>query len=264
MANTIQFLFYVVTSLEILPLVASASIEVSQLGTRNEEPEGSYFRDPTASGLLYAHIILMVFSWVVCLPLILAACSIKSNLWFLGQVFFLGSHAFGLVLGSVYKSKVPNLYPASSHHKIGWTLSLLVILQLLLGVLYITRTSQKSFSYESIPTQPNYTTPLENYHSEVEIEATQSTERSNTLHEVPLLSGRLNPLDRYISNMSWARRWSNITEPHRVVRIFEISYTILSRILPVLGFVAICTGLVTMTGIFVCVLTFTVLVWSPD
>jgi hypothetical protein len=52
-----------------LPLTA-ASVNASTAETLGDNvPPNNYFREPAASNFLYAHIIFMVLSWVIALPL---------------------------------------------------------------------------------------------------------------------------------------------------------------------------------------------------
>jgi hypothetical protein len=95
----------------------------------------SYFREPTASSLLYAHSInvtgmdmcssnlfvtlLSLFfsrSALICEGLNLDIAS--SNLSYPAQILFLGLHAVGVIIGLAYNSKTPDLYPNSAHRKL--------------------------------------------------------------------------------------------------------------------------------------------------
>ena len=50
-----------------------------------------------------------------------------------GQLFFLGLHSIGLLLGTVYSSKTPDLYENNAHNRIGWVVTCIVVVQCIIG-----------------------------------------------------------------------------------------------------------------------------------
>jgi len=50
------------------------------------------------------------------------------------QSLFLVCHALGLVVGTVYNSKTPDLYENNAHHKLGWVVTWIASAQVLMGL----------------------------------------------------------------------------------------------------------------------------------
>ncbi|RFU33044.1 hypothetical protein B7463_g3278, partial [Scytalidium lignicola] len=72
---------------------------------------------------------------------------------------------------------------------------------------------------------------------------------SETLYDV-YLTHNSSLHHRFNEPTTWSQRWSNNFERHFVIRLVDISYEIILRVFPILGFVAICSGIVSMAGIF--------------
>ncbi len=53
----------------------------------------------------------------------------------LAQIFFLGVHGLGLLLGVIYSGKTPDLYENNAHNKIGWIVTWVVLAQTVNGVI---------------------------------------------------------------------------------------------------------------------------------
>ncbi|RDA90094.1 hypothetical protein CP533_4694 [Ophiocordyceps camponoti-saundersi (nom. inval.)] len=126
---------------------------------------GSYFTHPDHVGLIHAHIILMFLCWALVLPvavhlrltLLLLAVMLSlagSRLTLVSQYWFLGLNALGLVFGTVYNAKTPDLYPSNAHGKVGWFISWIAAAQVLLSLMGwaggIVRNRSPSPSSESL------------------------------------------------------------------------------------------------------------------
>lgn len=194
-----------------------------------------------------------------------------SNLAFPAQIWFLGLHAVGSILGLAYNSRTLDLYPGSSHNKVGWGLTGIALFQFGLRVLRkIVRTRSRITSGASdehspfIPTSQGGVTYRDStIYEDVEAEPSTSSAcssevgtRSNvsdseTLYDV-VLSPRHTAMDRrYDEPTSWKRRGINVFSSHQLALAMTIVYHASNLILLVLCFIAICTGIVTMTGILV-------------
>ena len=68
----------------------------------------------------------------------------RSRLALPTQLSFLSLHTVGLVLGSIYSSKTPDLYENNAHNKIGWIVTWIVVLQCIIGLVKSALTFQKS------------------------------------------------------------------------------------------------------------------------
>jgi hypothetical protein len=190
----------------------------------------------------------------------------SSNLRYPFHVAYLGLHGIGIILGLAYKSKTPDLYPGSSHTKLGWVLTVMIIAHFVVGVLRsFTKHGKPDAEHELTPfissesleggdpdsdhphqiSSPRNMSPG-SLRSECPTEDTDSA----TLLEVHLpYNSRLD--SRFHERISWSRRWLNISEPHLFIQLVDIGYDFVLRFFLILGFVTICTGIVTFAGIFV-------------
>lgn len=94
----------------------------------------TYFTHPEHRGLIYAHIGLMVLSWVVILPLGVMFSLARSRYTLTLQAVFLATNALALLLGISYNAQTPDLYPNNAHHKVGWIATWAVSAQVLVGL----------------------------------------------------------------------------------------------------------------------------------
>lgn len=118
----------------------------------------SYFTYAEHTTAIYAHIALMVIGWVVLLPIgkkaflpkALLLVSTKADNWTSAAVMFsiarsrytlptqfvfLATNAIGVVVGTVYNAKTPDLYPNNAHHKLGWLVTWVVCAQVMIGLI---------------------------------------------------------------------------------------------------------------------------------
>lgn len=58
----------------------------------------------------------------------------KSHLTLMSRLCFLATNALGLLLGTIYQARTPDLYPNNAHGKIGWIATWLVSSQLLMNL----------------------------------------------------------------------------------------------------------------------------------
>ncbi|TVY26246.1 putative membrane protein [Lachnellula hyalina] len=254
-----------------IPLTAIPMNASSEDVSSSSIPAESYFRDHTSSNLLYAHIIFMFLGWIVALPISIMLNIAKSNLRYPSHIAFLGLHGIGTVFGWAYNSRTLDLYPKASHNNLGWALSALIFSHFIIGIVKdsIGRTSDSETKDERAPLNAEATGRMTR-EEERNMEASNQLSRSSssraaspypelsehyidtdseTLFDVHLhYNSRLE--NRYREPMTWSRRWANVSGSNLLVRILDLWYGIVDRGLPILGFVAICTGMVTMAGIF--------------
>ena len=196
----------------------------------------------------------------------------KSNLRYPSQIAFLGLHGIGTIFGLAYNSRTPDLYPKASHNGLGWALSALIFAHFIIGIVKcsIVRKSDSGTKDEHAPFIAEATGRLTR-EEERNMEASNQLSRSlssraaspypelsessietdsETLFDVHLhYNSRLK--HRYDAPMTRNRRWANVSGSNLLVRILDLWYGIVDRGLLILGFVTICTGIVTMAGIFV-------------
>lgn len=267
-----------------LPLTAT-SHNASTLETiQSPIPAENYFREHTASIILYVHIALMLLAWVGALPIckfplhleILADLSgimlniARSNLRYPFHISFLGLHGVGTIFGLAYNSKTPDLYPNNSHRKLGWVLTILIIAHFLVGILRsFTMRERPDESHEFSPFispdesgMPDSTCDPEQgiRGSSARSIISRSPARSSISHnetDCETLFDDVYPHNnsklehRLKEPVSWKQRWTNISNAPFWIGIWDLGYDIVFRFFLPLGFVAVCTGIVTMAGIFV-------------
>lgn len=194
-----------------------------------------------------------------------------SNLLYPFRVAFLGLHTMGIILGLAYKSKVPDLYPGSWHGRLGWGLTVLIFTHFIVAVMIsFTRHRKPETAYELTP----FISPenLESGNPELNHLSQDAPLRNATpyplLSECPTegsdsetlfdvhLHYNSRPKYRSLERFSSSRRWLNIVESSYSLQLLEIGSDLVLRFFLVFGFVAICTGIITMAGIFVCALEF--------
>jgi hypothetical protein len=59
----------------------------------------------------------------------------RSRYTLYSQFAFTATNAFGLLLGVVYNTNTPDLYPNNAHHKLGWIVTWIVSAQVVVGLL---------------------------------------------------------------------------------------------------------------------------------
>ena len=128
-----------------------SSMSAVSMNLTSASPQ-SYFTYPALGGLVLGHIVLMTVAWFFVLPIskhILLRnnpssanhCIVgvmlsvaRSRLALPAQLFFLGFHSIGLLLGTVYGAKTPDLYENNAHNKLGWTVTWIVVAQCIIGL----------------------------------------------------------------------------------------------------------------------------------
>ena len=188
-----------------------------------------------------------------------------SNLRYPFHVAFLGFLGIGVILGLAYKSRTPDLYPGGLHNNIGWVLTVLVFVHFIVGILRSFTKHRElgkdreltpfisSRSHEEDPDSdhPNQSLSPKNI-SPCPSRSDCPTEDTDveTLFDVHLQdNSRLK--HRFNNPMSCRRRWWNVSESNFPNQRLDIGYDFVLRFFLILGFVVICTGIVTMAGIFV-------------
>lgn len=198
------------------------------------------------------------------------------------QFVFMLCNAFGLLLGIIYNEQTPDLYENNAHHKIGWIITWVVSVQLILSLIFVYagrgQSKTESRSFERAAFLPVATDDHENGHVYPNApmheyrwsrDSGQGTEPNSPSHcpaspscEPPDYDGFEKPEDIVPVESSGPRRWIKSTfvdnflvkfvpgmVSSRVLRAFYVVYKIIDRIILPFGFVAIATGAVTYGGI---------------
>ena len=197
------------------------------------------------------------------------------------QFLFLALNAVGVFLVTIYNTNTPDMYPNNAHHKLGWILTWVMSAQLLVGVISAyaggkdTKHEEQSsfmsvsaaameqhqrmhsprlaemyrFSNDSGQgTEPN-TESLRSQsissHGEDELPEVRPApeEDDNDVEKQGLMHG--SRVDKYLS-MKIPGLLSS-----KVLRIFQGFYDVVDRLILILGFAALTTGMITYGGLFV-------------
>ncbi|KAI9822899.1 MAG: hypothetical protein M1832_002924 [Thelocarpon impressellum] len=142
---------------------ATTSGPSSTVAPGSEVPElRSYFAYAPHASLVLGHVVLMIVAWVFVLPISVTPDSLasmmsgltdgagvtlsvsRSRFTFPAQLAFLTTNALGLLVGTIYNGKTPDLYPNNAHHKLGWAITWIVSAQVVLGLVasYAGRTKR--------------------------------------------------------------------------------------------------------------------------
>lgn len=199
---------------------------------------------------------------------------------FLVQFIFLAVNGIGLFLATIYNASTPDLYPNNAHHKLGWVLTWVLVAQVVMGVIS-TYTKRASGDHRGAFI-PISTANMEQHlrmHAHLQSPSScrfsndsgQGTElnteslRSQSIssnhsdeHQLPELHPqeddeedekhgvmRGGKVDRFL-----AKRIPRLLSS-RVLRFLGFFYNVVDRVILILGFVALTTGIVTYGGFFV-------------
>lgn len=202
----------------------------------------------------------------------------RSRLALPSQFLFLVFNAFGLLFGIIYNSQTPDLYENNVHHTIGWIATWVISVQVILALIfaYAGRGESKSKSapferaaFLRVATEDHEcpTGPMHEHHWSRD--SGQGTEPNSSIHS-PVSSscesqaeydGFEKP-EELPAKLANPRRWFHSTfvdqflanrvpgmVSNRVLRIVNVVYNVIDRIILPFGFVAIATGAVTFGGI---------------
>ncbi|KAJ5781858.1 uncharacterized protein N7518_010341 [Penicillium psychrosexuale] len=248
----------------------------------NTDGPMSYFAYSKHSSTIIAHIALMVLGWCFVLPVAVMLSIARSRLAILSQFLFLAFNAFGVLLGVIYNSQTPDLYENNAHHKLGWVATCAVSTQVVLALLFAYAgrgESNKSNtpSYEHAAFLPVATDDNDNERAcfngamrehRWSRDSGQGTDsNSSSIHspgsccESPTdYDGFEKPdeLPKDTAPQGWIRhtgvgRFLSKTVPGlipgRALRVLNVVYNIVDRVILPFGFVCIATGAVTYGGI---------------
>lgn len=191
------------------------------------------------------------------------------------QFACLALNGIGALLAIIYNASTPDLYPNNAHHKLGWVLTWVFGAQMILGIIcaYVKK-GNPEVTPVSIEAMAEYQRVDPLRHSEAYCSSNDSghgtescseSPRSNSLSSVDSIDDFLEPrpeseddgveekhallhgavVDKLLS--------SKIPQifPARLLKVIAFSYNAVDRIILILGFVALTTGIVTYGGFFV-------------
>ena len=193
------------------------------------------------------------------------------------QFLFLALNTVGILLATVYNARTPDLYPNNAHHKLGWVVTWVVGAQIVLGVISAykgRRDGKREERAAFIPVSMEAMEEHQRKHGETHRfsnDSGQGTEpnteslRSQSIssrseHDLPseyreheedydevekhgLMHG--SKVDTFLS-----KRIPGLLSS-RVLRVFHFFYDAIDRVILLLGFMALATGIITYGGLFV-------------
>lgn len=195
------------------------------------------------------------------------------------QFLFLGFNAFGVLLGVIYNNQTPDLYENNAHHKIGWIATCVVSAQLVLALLfaYAGRGESNAPSHEHATFLPVATDDdtehaclngamREHRWSRDSGQGTDSNSSSirspgsscgspteyDGFEKPEELPAKVTAQNSWIGHTAVGRFLSKTLPglmPGRVLRILNVVYNVVDRVILPFGFTAIATGAVTYGGI---------------
>jgi hypothetical protein len=207
------------------------------------------------------------------------------------QFLFLATTAFGVMLSTIYNASTPDLYPNNAHHKIGWIATWAVCVQMVIGLLariggalksgsvregtsaeyqrFIPVSTQAMAEHESCFPKPYRMSNDSGHGTEPNTESLQSHSRSSSsgansppipLRDLERLeygeddndyvdvhvptatpSGKVHSFAKKAVGLLSMRSW----------RILMFVYHFVDRTILVLGFITLCTGIITFGRFFV-------------
>ncbi|KAG4222777.1 hypothetical protein PC116_g28750, partial [Phytophthora cactorum] len=250
----------------------------------------TYFSHPEHVVEIYAHIALMVISWVVMLPIAVMFSIARSRYTLPVQFLFLVTNALGVVLGITYNANTPDLYPNNAHHKLGWIVTWVVSAQVFISLVgrvagVMSRNGTEGIGKEEeqafIPVSTEamaehqrindgmYPHPYR--HSNDSGQGTEPGTESLRSNSVSTAVGQESPLemsDRRIhyddledvhfkpaevlgskkANSFLAKIASKIST--RAWKVLMFAYNFVDRSILILGYIALCTGVITFGRFF--------------
>ncbi|KAE8350864.1 hypothetical protein BDV28DRAFT_138339 [Aspergillus coremiiformis] len=240
----------------------------------------SYFAYGKHSSTVMAHIGLMVLAWCFVLPVAVMFSVARSRFALPSQFLFVVFNALGLLLGIIYNSQTPDLYENNAHHKIGWIATGVISVQVIMSLIFAYAgrgESDAASSYERAEFLPVSTdemaeTPTHPTGIHHEYRWSRDSGQGTSLHSRPSSSSCASPSEEYDTfvkperqfpeqpprSRSWLRstfvdRFLASRVPrmvsNRALRILNIIYLVIDRIILPFGFIAIATGAVTYGGI---------------
>ncbi|KAL8713959.1 MAG: hypothetical protein Q9220_002105 [cf. Caloplaca sp. 1 TL-2023] len=263
----------------VTPLTATATAFTTSVpGTM------SYFTHSGYSGLILAHIALMTVAWFFVLPISVTLSIARSRLALATQIGFFGLNAAGLLMGTIYNGKTPDLYGNNLHHRLGWVVTWAVLAQIIVGLLrFYTNAKRMKASgtdertaFEPLSLQhmggyqqmdPDSLPSMHRYSHDSGHGTESDSGRSNSLSglrqekdeetqpfDPQLRIDDLNEKEKGAlpSSNPIARGFARLSNsiPDRLMRMLTMYYDAVDYVILIIGFVLMLTGFITYGGIF--------------
>ena len=190
------------------------------------------------------------------------------------QIIFLSINTAALVFGTIYNSSTPDFYEKNVHHSLGWIVTAIVLVQVGLGVLGRITTRRGKDRHRPVPRHrssqsPQPVTNPKHPESHEHGSDSETARSSSTLlsdrseHYKHSSSYGSHDLDDFMDSDEkhgllksrvvdgvLPRNWSWMPSI-RITRIIKFLYNAVDRLILILGFATLATGIVVYGGIFV-------------
>jgi hypothetical protein len=204
---------------------------------------------------------------------------VRSRFSLLLQFAFLAVNAVGILLATIYNASTPDLYPNNSHHKLGWVVTWIVVAQFVTGVVtaYAGRLERKKGpAYVPVSSaamaahhrwQGLRSPRTDRFSSDSGQGTERNTEslRSQSISSSPAEDQLPSPVEHAeegnVVERQGLLRGSRVDQflrkripgmlPSRVLRTGQFLYDVVDRVILLLGFAALTSGIVTYIGLFV-------------
>ncbi|CAD6587607.1 MAG: hypothetical protein ASARMPRED_003196 [Alectoria sarmentosa] len=236
----------------------------------------SYFSYPALGGFMWGHIVLMTIAWVFVLPIGIMLNVARSRLALPAQLSFLMLHSIGLLMGTVYSSKAPDLYENNAHNKIGWIVTWIVVAQYIIGLVKSAaivkdpqdidaeeKTAFLPISTEALAQQQEATYSLDEYRysrdsghftaSEASRSQSISSVQDHEVEEHQKLLKHQTPHADTDPEYTEKQDLLSNTKAQRIAsttRALNVTYDAIDCVSLLLGFAAIVSGAVVYGGVF--------------
>ncbi|KAK0101534.1 hypothetical protein ONS95_006700 [Cadophora gregata] len=239
----------------------------------------TYFQYGEHSALISAHIVLMTIGWVFILPISVMFSISRSRFSLPSQIIFLAVNAIGLFLATIYDASTPDLYPNNAHHKIGWVLTWMMSAQVVMGVIQVyARKDRRLATAEFTPISAEAITEHQRMQSltQARIHRLSNDSGQGTEPNTESLRSR----SQSLTSADWtdslpeleAGDEEEMEEKHglmhgtsvdtfltskdpdlissRLLRVLKYIYNAIDRLVLILGFIALTSGIATYGGFF--------------
>lgn len=265
----------------------------------------SYFSYPHFSGLILAHIVLMTIAWVFILPIgkaylqhlvkisrtdttlvsVVMLSLARYRLALVAQLCFLGVHSGGVLLGTLYSGKTPDLYKNNAHSKIDWLVTGVVIAQTFTGVIKLYASGgkpQEEHVEEESAFLPIADASMQHYQRTVEMRVPEeyrysrdsgqgtepdsprdtsisslcddSSEEPSPFHQSQHVDADLEYHEKHnalrISTFNRIAKILSGMMSKRALKLINITHDMVNYSILLLGFAAITSGIVVYAGVF--------------
>lgn len=198
----------------------------------------------------------------------------RSRYSLLVQFVFLAVNGAGVLLVTLYNASTPDLYPNNAHHKLGWVLTWVTIAQVVIGVIsaytkrkddrgsFVPVSTENIERHQALNRAQIYRFSNDSGHGtdpNTESLRSQSISSNNSDDQLPDVRGEHEEEDQDekhgLMHGSKVDRFLSRKIPRllssRVLKVFGFFYNVVDHVILILGFVALTTGIVTYSGLFV-------------